>query len=82
MTYLSPMSRCVVSLHECLGFADRVEAETLIKSSGAEVVDHKINYRTSTVKFYLLLKATDGQNIATFKEKMKQTKIWSKISFD
>lgn len=85
MNFKSPllisMGTYQIEIHDCDNFETRSLYEAELKRAGAEVHDHKINFRTRTVKFYIRLRFPDGHNPETFEQKLRLSPIWHLTSW-
>lgn len=78
---LNVMVSCQISIHECKDLNTRVTYEYYLKKAGAEIVDHRINFKTNVVKYFLRLKVPDGHTLESFTANLMNTPIWHLTSW-
>ena len=75
------MSTHTISFFECcdrdslLGYARTIEA------CGAEIVDYKVSYLSSQVKFYIHLNPLNNVSLSSFIDKLRKTSVWNLTSW-
>lgn len=76
MIHTPRLGTFIISIHECKNGNDLRMYEACLKHAGAEITDHKIDFKTDTVKFYIRLSLPDGKTIERFTERLQATPVW------
>lgn len=78
---INGMTSCQISIHDCKDLKTRVAYEFYLKQAGAEIVDHRINFTTNVVKYYIKFRMPDGHTLDSFTENLRETPIWHLTSW-